>query len=416
MPNFAVVNASMEGCRKPLFRRGRCRQNTAFTIVELLVVITIIGMLIALLLPAVQAAREAARRLQCTNNLKQVGLAVQNFETSYQRIPNVYFDPIWHQYSIRANKKDFEQYGPWVCLLPFFEQGALYDTITAAASQGVRIDVGNNTYNGEPSPFAHNIPTLLCPSDPAARRGIASSGTGQCNYRWSVGDLAWFNCDWVEWRLGGRGAFNPYTNCNNDWRTDIWRQRTFTNITDGLSNTIMFAESSISSAESNGEPDYKIRTGIANSTYTEGNSLAQSPPWNACGIFSGAGGMLDTTDVRTQTQYRNHKGQRWGDGRQSQSGGSFISIVLPPNSPSCYGKNAGWLITASSYHVGGTNVTLCDGSVRYITEAIDCGELDLRLGESLGVIPRYPHRWTGPSTFGVWGALGSAAGGESVAL
>lgn len=100
-------------------QRGRhvlCRQRAAFTLVELLVVITIIGILIALLLPAVQAAREAARRSQCINNLKQIGLAMHNYEQVHRRLPlcNAYRTPRMHR--------------SWmVGILPYLESGTIYN-------------------------------------------------------------------------------------------------------------------------------------------------------------------------------------------------------------------------------------------------------------------------------------------------
>jgi len=387
----------------------------AFTLIELLVVIAIIGMLIALLLPAVQAAREAGRRMQCSNNLKQLGLAVYNFESSYQRMPSAYFDPIWHRFAVRHSNANFRDYGHWICLLPFFEQQALYDVIIGKAETNERIDTGSVNHSGlNPTPFAQSIASLLCPSDPGGK-SVGSDRVKGSNYRASVGDLAYYNGDWGEWRQGGRGAFSPYATSGGNWRTDIWGEKTFTSISDGLSNTVMFAESCISTAASNGERDYTIRSGVARSNVT----LPESPP-SRCSAFRGPGGRLNATndnDVLAQSQWYNHKGQRWGEGRWGEGGGNIFSTVLPPNAPSCDGSNSSWLITASSYHPGGANITMCDGVVRFVPETIDCGRIDQVLGQSLATSnPTHGQKWTGISTFGVWGALGSAKAGDSGTL
>jgi len=179
-----------------------------------------------------------------------------------------------------------------------------------------------------------------------------------------------------------------------------------------LSNTILFAEAAISNAVSPGSSDDTIRGGLANAT-AAGNSLAQIAP-DACAGFRGPGGLLNTTQLRVQGDWANCKGQRWAEARQGQAGASFVSIVLPPNSPSCWGNNASWLISSSSYHPGGANVVLSDGAVRFISDTINTGNTDAALGR-----PGWtgqPHAHTGPSTFGVWGALGSRAGGESASL
>jgi prepilin-type N-terminal cleavage/methylation domain-containing protein len=130
-----------------------------FTLVELLVVIAIIGVLIALLLPAVQAAREAARRSQCTNHLKQIGIGLHNFHDTAQGLPP-YFIEEWRP-------------GFWVLLLPFIEQQSLYDNITSYSS-GTGISQEFQTYWGTLTPEQKNahgsVPIIKCPS---RRSGVA---------------------------------------------------------------------------------------------------------------------------------------------------------------------------------------------------------------------------------------------------
>jgi len=208
-------------------------RHRAFTLVELLVVIAIIGILIALLLPAVQAAREAARRMQCSNNLKQIGLALHNYHDT-----NKCFPPGAFWYGL-----DYANYRGSILirLLPFIEQQPLYDMFDFELTGGVSVD--NQKMPGTDVLLAAQIvPTYVCPSD--NNQGLLN-GRAIHNYAASMGPT----------RVGS----NPDCTCSLDWnifalawRTNpediagpFTRQRASTRIvdcTDGLSNTIYFGE------------------------------------------------------------------------------------------------------------------------------------------------------------------------------
>lgn len=169
----------------------------AFTLVELLVVIAIIGVMVGLLLPAVQAAREAARRMQCSNHLKQIGLAVLNFESTYKMIPQgpydghpslpgmVYDEPAGaYEGSTCCNAAHPDGWSQWYKILPFLEQQAVYELGNRDLPP---IHSGRpSDYNGENSVARALIPTYYCPS----RRGPTGYGSGafgRCDYAGAAG-------------------------------------------------------------------------------------------------------------------------------------------------------------------------------------------------------------------------------------
>src|SRR5690349_21008854 len=157
---------------------------SAFTLVELLVVIAIIGVLVALLLPAVQAAREAARRMQCSNHLKQIGLGLQNYHDVFQSLPygaRARFVNINNNSPTGANGAT-QNWGPswYVGILPFCEQKPLSDLMEQAllvSSSGTGI-VNVNMVTGIPAFHAHNqkIAWMLCPSSPLPQTEILKGG------------------------------------------------------------------------------------------------------------------------------------------------------------------------------------------------------------------------------------------------
>ena len=197
-----------------------------FTLVELLVVIAIIGVLVALLLPAVQAAREASRRMKCTNHLKQFGVALHNYADTYKVFPNRRggFG------GLQANR-----ISPFVQLLPYLEQKAMHDRIqagdpanpTAFPPGGPRGDASWAVWNTPP-------PVFRCPSDPAAiTRGNSDKGH---NYVLCEGDQVNF----VNTSTNTRGMFTRLA-C-----------RRFAEVTDGTSNTLLMSETCCNVPTGNG--------------------------------------------------------------------------------------------------------------------------------------------------------------------
>jgi prepilin-type N-terminal cleavage/methylation domain-containing protein/prepilin-type processing-associated H-X9-DG protein len=162
------------------------QRRLGFTLVELLVVIAIIGILVALLLPAVQAAREAARRTQCTNQLKQIGLAVHNYEGSFKRAPGGSSYPNYYANNNYWKNGERVEWNWITAILPFMEQQALMDTFstTYGATTGVWPGDGAvtdiNTNNGKCA--AARIPTMLCPSDPFS--SITMKAPGELKKFW----------------------------------------------------------------------------------------------------------------------------------------------------------------------------------------------------------------------------------------
>ena len=151
--------------------RSRSNARAGFTLIELLVVIAIIAVLIALLLPAVQAAREAARRAQCTNNLKQIGLATLNFESTYGTLtPDIAYLPATDTNAVVAGK---ERASNWTLILPYLEQANLYNAINSyescydVANLPPSINGISGSYLGTNSAYSTVINAYICPSSPA---------------------------------------------------------------------------------------------------------------------------------------------------------------------------------------------------------------------------------------------------------
>ena len=410
--------------RKMLIWGGGGRMG-AFTLVELLVVIAIIGMLIALLLPAVQAAREAARRMQCSNHLKQHSLAIHNFHDIHDRFPNTVCDPL-------LVKKRATRHGVWPHLLPFIEQAQVLDAAVAWGMTNATYAAGNGRWSILAAPsFNTKIATHICPSDSNANLKDANSSGGYegsiSNYRASQGDVV---CDPVYPQLRSWAFVGPEApNTSGSGYSDYYGGRLggFDLVTDGLSNTILFSEGCIADGDWGAGGSTRTRIAAAVNWRTPINCLNTRKDKNFyrdTQALVTAGGTAGVTSHSL--------------GRQAFDDypiGQNFHTILPPNSPTCVDTAAtAWpsrgMYSASSYHNGGVNVSFIDASCRFVSDTIDTKNL-----ERANVYPVYTsgsgpfglttNGWTwtdgiqdanGSFSYGVWSELGSINGGEATTL
>ncbi|MDR1963654.1 MAG: DUF1559 domain-containing protein, partial [Planctomycetaceae bacterium] len=359
-----------------------------FTLVELLVVIAIIGVLIALLLPAVQAAREAARRMQCTNKLKQIAIACHNHHDTRNLWPSAQMIPE----AISGAKKtgsvgtdgvpvqQLRRWGYVPQLLPFMEQQSVYDGVIQ------RLDTAVNTSPWDGIAVLRvKISTLICPSDSVGQATDANAHS-RLSYHASNGDSV-MNDGETDMRKY-RGPFRDGLRAPTDMSV----------FADGTSNTVILSELCLSPA------------GGTNSIFGGvGFPTANTP--NACLAtmsqkeYLGSG--ITTGTTAPEWFAAEGTGRYWAEALAIYS---IFQTILPPNSPSCakgstsYPYSSNTVMTPNSKHPGGVNAAMGDGAVRFISQTIDCGN---------DFTQTYTNVQTGSSIYGVWGALGTVDGGES---
>lgn len=388
--------------KKQLIEQGegivadRNKSGYGFTLVELLVVIAIIGVLIALLLPAVQAAREAARRTQCTNNLKQIGLGLHNYHDTHKTLPAGSVGP--RTDGTDGSNPAYNALSSLTKILPFIEQQQLGEKVESQA-KSYRVWI-TTLYDGESNAFCQQVGVYLCPSDGSKKTGDRVFGLS--NYLASAGDCP--ATRYYGYTTGGvtygpasfRGIFTPADYKGS--QSAFWR--TLLGVTDGTSNTIAFSERNACLEDSK-----LLKLALAS---VENSELDHGDPdgdtAEACALLRSGNEYSSGATVVPVSQ--TYVAKRYADGRGFCG---YFNTILPPNAPSCInsnGSNTGRpIMSASSNHPGGVNGLLADGAVRFISETVDCGN-----------VTTSKFKYQGKSEFGVWGSAGTAEGAESQSL
>jgi len=352
------------------------RVKRGFTLIELLVVISIIAVLISLLLPAVQSAREAARRIQCTNNLKQMALALHNYVSATGAIPPGIDNTV--TYLGNTPPSQLSTWTAWSAqslLLPYVEQGPLYNAANFSwnccyvSGQG---DKTNSTI------YNTRIAGFLCPSDAIAGQQNINSYDG------CIGTST------VQYPTDGNttGVFRVYNNLNSC--TSV----TLASITDGTSNTIAFGEGLVGDYSKNANYRGNGMSGATDPTGgivpgTIAGNNSESDPKNVLLALQSCNTFWASTALRTCSGYtaccvvgvKQYDGQLWALGER---GYTLFNAIVPPNSkqypwrncrlgascPSCAPEGSSF-INASSYHPGGCNFAFADGSVKFIKDSVN---------------------------------------------
>jgi prepilin-type N-terminal cleavage/methylation domain-containing protein/prepilin-type processing-associated H-X9-DG protein len=367
------------------------RRRRGFTLIELLVVISIIGVLIALLLPAVQSARESARRGQCLNNLKQLGLAVQSYLNTANVFPAQTLDNVIPPGGTGGTLQWFT---PWTAaLLPNIEQQVLFNAINFSVPM---LELNAPIYGANTTVGLISISTLLCPSESLAKTpsftisGSSPNGfTGQLavtSYAGNYGGPAIIKaCSGSIIPVKGNNLAFLLMAAGGETAPATGGPVRIQAVTDGASNTALFSEHLLAFTTTPGTTDPSVTPGGTNGkrgvfATSVKVVLDQGSAPNAQAFLAACKGLPATTHATTAAAF----GAHWLLSLDYATANNAYSHVMPPNGISCTGaqtatssiSNPQWggigaAITATSNHPGGVNVGFCDGSVKFVRDSVD---------------------------------------------
>ncbi|TWU47298.1 hypothetical protein Poly51_50970 [Rubripirellula tenax] len=415
------------------------RRWNGFTMVELLAVVAIIGVLVGLLLPAVQSSREAARRMKCSSNLTQLALAVAGYHDAFQQLP---VQLSGTDGSTQVGADNDRRLSVLVALLPFLDGLAAWEEIHQpqprdwqmhAGSMGWYDEAGfgsvdeassdaetsNETIGkmwpiGGPEPFAEyrfwfvDHPSLRCPSDP----GIGLPAMGRTNYTACIGDGIQRGADGPLKEVGGTFVFDEAYAAETEAAMRgmfVPRKVTrFNDVKDGLSQTIMFGEV----ATDLGDECVTTSPAVAMpKTKSVPSPLLDNPGWaRSPGLIDPERPFFWENTVTTTTVFSKlgaRRGYRWADGMPIYS--SF-NTILPPNRELVLMADtdvSSGVLPASSRHQGGAHIATGDGAVHFVTDSVDAG------GDYQPTVYLDSSNAPGSdSPYGVWGAMGTRASSD----
>ncbi|MGB7323540.1 MAG: DUF1559 domain-containing protein [Rubripirellula sp.] len=416
--------------------------NRGFTMVELLAVVAIIGVLVGLLLPAVQSARESARRTSCSSNLMQVAIATSAYHDAFKQLP---VQLSGTDGSTKAGEDNNRRLSAFVALLPFMDAGNLWDQIQEPSARRPEFEAGPDAWMGfdgyedyeaaeqddgtsdenteapwpagGPDP-SDNYPAwyiepkeLRCPSDP----GIGRPSMGRSNYAFCIGDG--IDCSESGPMKDVGGVFVIDDNLAK--RTKVAMRgmfvprvvTRFSDATDGLSHTIMLGEMATDLGDSY-IPTHPVVA--QNSKLPDEKILLNDPGWVQTSDYIDPDRPRFWTNSAVANAVSSiasaRRGYRWADGMPLYT--SF-NTILPPNRELVLQADtdtSGGVFPVSSRHQGGAHVAFGDGAIHFITDSIDAGS-DHAPTVYLGRVEEHQRE----SPYGVWGAMGTAASQELAA-